>query len=300
MADSVPATISRMNEGMTTGTTDPVDLTIPARDGCGLSASIFGGARPSSRVVIINNATAVPQRFYRHFAAELAGADYTALTYDYRGVARSGPETLRGFNAKARDWVLQDMAGVVDWVAAELKPERIFLVGHSFGGQVAGLLDNSGLIDGMVTMSAQSGHWRLQGGEQKFVVWLHTHVTLPLLSRLLGYMPMSAVGAGENLPAGAALEWARWCRHPDYLLGDDTLPLDRFRRFTAPVLAYSFGDDKWGTPRSVDAMMRAYPKMERRHVEPSDVGLGSIGHLGFFKPQSRVLWEDAIDWLDRR
>jgi len=96
MADSVPATISRMNEGMTTSTTDPVDLTIPARDGCGLSASIFGGAGPSSRVVIINNATAVPQRFYRHFAAELAGADYTALTYDYRGWGSSSPN--RGFS----------------------------------------------------------------------------------------------------------------------------------------------------------------------------------------------------------
>jgi len=284
---------------MSTKTPEIRQLTIPARDGYPIAARVFGGAHPLRRVVIINSATAVPQRFYRHFAAALAEAGYQALTYDYRGVAGSRPEKLKGFEAKARDWVFQDMAGVVDWVSTELKPERIFLVGHSFGGQVAGMLDNSASIDGMVTMSAQSGHWRLQGGEQKLFVWAHTHLTMPLLSKVLGYMPMSVVGAGEDLPAGVALEWARWCRHQDYILGDRTLPLDRFRDFTAPVLAYSFGDDKWGTPRSVAAMMRAYPNVEKRHVEPYEVGVEAIGHLGFFKPQSRVLWNDTIEWLDR-
>ena len=72
------------------------------------------------------------------------------------------------------------------------------------------------------------------------------------------------------------------------------------QRLTAPVLAYSFGDDKWGTPQSVDAMMRAYPNLERRHVEPADVGLASIGHVGYFKPASQPLWQDTIDWLDDR
>jgi len=250
-------------------------------------------------VVVINAATAVPARFYRHFAAGLAEAGYAAVTWDYRGVAASRPNGLRGFSAGARDWIFKDMAGVVDWAAAELTAERIFLVGHSLGGQVAGLLDNGSRIAGMVTMSAQSGHWRLQGSEQKLVVLIHTWVTLPLLPRLFGYMPWGLLGAGEDLPKNAALEWAAWCRHRDYILGDASLPLDRYRQFTAPVLAYSFGDDKWGTPRSVDAMMRAYPNVERRHVEPADAGLEAIGHVGYFKPRSRALWADTIEWFDR-
>jgi len=192
------------------------------------------------------------------------------------------------------------MAGVVDWVAGELEPERIFFVGHSLGGQVAGLLDNASSIDGMVTMSAQSGHWRLQGGEQKIVVLLHTWISLPLLSRLFGYMPWGFFGSGEDLPKCAALEWAGWCRNRSYILGDETLPLARYRQFTAPVLAYSFGDDKWGTAPSVDAMMQAYPRLERRHVEPADFGLDRIGHVGYFKPGSEALWRDTIAWLDER
>jgi predicted alpha/beta hydrolase len=250
--------------------------------------------------VVVNAATAVPRQFYRHIAASLAEAGYNALTWDYRGIGGSRPPSLRGFEARARDWVLLDMAGVIDWAVSELRPERLFLVGHSFGGQTAGMLDNAAAVDGMATMSAQSGYWGRQGGAQKVVVFLHAWLSLPLLPRIFGLMPMRRFGLGEDLPRGVALEWGRWCRHPDYLLGDSSLPLHRYADFTASVLAYSFGDDAWGTPASVDAMMSAYPNVERRHVEPRDAGLARIGHVGFFRPESEALWADMIGWFGAR
>ena len=275
------------------------EVSIPARDGYRLAGSLFPGDTSVHRVVVINPAIAVPGRFYRHFAAGLAEAGYAALTWDYRGIGASKTERLRGFRATARDWIFSDMAGVVDWVATEIEPERIFFVGHSLGGQVAGLLDNASSIDGMATMSAQSGHWRLQGGEQKLVALFHVYVTLPLLSRIFGYGPWSLLGAGEDLPKEAALEWAGWCRNRRYILGDETLPLERYQQFTAPVLAYSFGDDKWGRPRSVDTMMQAYPNLERRHIIPAEAGLDSLGHFGYFRPKSQPLWQETLHWLQQ-
>jgi predicted alpha/beta hydrolase len=279
------------------GDTKPRDISIPARDGFALAASLFEPAQATGQVVVINAATGVPRRFYRHYAAALARAGMLAVTYDYRGIGDSRPRSLRGFDARVDDWVFKDMAGVVDWLAGQVKPDRLFLVGHSVGGQLAGLLDNAGAIAGMVTISAQSGHWRFQGAEQKWAVWLHAHISMPVLSHLLGYMPFSWFGAGEDIPKAAALQWARWCRDRNYLLGDEDLPLDRYQRFLAPVLAYSFEDDKWGTARSVDEMMEAYPNVERRHLKAGDAGLKSIGHLGYFRPQSGPLWSEAVEWL---
>jgi predicted alpha/beta hydrolase len=274
------------------------DVSIPARDGYQLAGTLYRSDISAQRVAVINPAVAVPGRFYRHFAAGLANAGYTALIWDYRGIGASKTQRLRGFKATVRDWIFSDMAGVVDWVAHELQPERIFFVGHSLGGQVAGLLDNASAIDGMATMSAQSGYWRHQGGEQKIVALFHVYLTIPLLSRVCGYTPWSLVGAGEDLPKDAGLEWAGWCRKRQYILGDESLPLKSYQMFTSPVLAYSFGDDKWGRPRSVDAMMGAYPNLERRHVEPADFGLARIGHVGYFKPVSLPLWQDTIAWFD--
>lgn len=271
---------------------------IPSRDLLPLAATIYAKAPAPPRVVIISSATAVPQRFYRYYAHALAEAGYVAITYDYRGIGGSRPESMRGFQAKTRDWGLLDMAGVVAWVRENFEPERTFMVGHSVGGQIAGLLDNSALIDGMITLSAQSGYWRLQGGEQKLAVAFHVHVTFPLISTIFGYMPWSWFSSAEDLPKGVALEWSRWCRDPLYLLGDETLPLDRYAEFSAPVLAYSINDDKWGTQQAVDAMMSAYPNVERRHIEPAQNGLESLGHLGYFRQTARHLWADGIAWMD--
>ncbi|MEM1414462.1 MAG: alpha/beta fold hydrolase [Myxococcota bacterium] len=279
----------------TEGGVTPEEIVIPARDGYPLAASLFRPAEPTGRVVVVSSATAVRRRFYRRFACALAEAGYATLTYDYRGIGDSAPPSLRGFDARVRDWVEKDMSAVVDHARDALRPDKLFLVGHSVGGQLAGLLESTEDLDGMITLSSQSGHWRMQGGEQKAMVFLHTHLTLPLLTRLYGYMPWSSWASGEDLPKGAALEWARWCRMRNYLLDDATLPLERYALFRAPVLAYSIGDDKWGTPRSVDAMMGAYPVLERRHVEPEGKPLG---HFGWFRDER--LWGDAIAWLDAR
>lgn len=275
-------------------------LRISARDDYALAATLCRPDRGFRGAVIVSSATAVPRRFYRHFAAELAAAGYAVVTYDYRGIGESAPASLKGFDARTRDWGLLDMAGVIDWAYDELGAAKLFLVGHSVGGQVAGLLDNADKIDGMVTVSAQSGYWAIQGGEQKWLAGFHMHVTFPVLTRLVGYMPWSWLGNALDLPKGPALEWSRWCRDPNYLLGDESLPLERFAMFEAPVLAYSIGDDKWGTQLAVNAMMSAYPNVERRHIEPADHGMASIGHFGYFRPASRPLWGDAIDWLNAR
>ena len=121
---------------------------------------------------------------------------------------------------------------------------------------------------------------------------------IPVLVRIFGYFPWSRFAAGEDLPGGIALEWARWCRNRDYLLGDPTLPLERYDRFDAPVLAYSIDDDDWGTPRGVDDMMRAYARVTRRHLVPADYGLEKLGHMGFFRQGSEAIWDEVVEWLD--
>ena len=278
-------------------TIDATDTVIPARDGFELAGTVYRGGAQTRHVVVINSATAVPRKFYRHFAAALAHAGFDVVTYDYRGTGDSRPGSLKGFEATVSDWGLLDMAGVVDRARGELGAEKLLMIGHSVGGQVTGLLDNSSAIDGMLTVSAQSGYWRLQGAEQKWFAGFNVSITLPLLVKLFGYMPWSWIGSAEDLPAGVALQWSNWCRNPEYLLGDDSLPLERFATFNAPVLAYSIDDDKWGTRRAVDAMMSAYPNVERRTIDPARYGIRTLGHFGYFRPVARDTWPEGIEWL---
>ncbi|MBX2796039.1 MAG: alpha/beta fold hydrolase [Myxococcales bacterium] len=273
------------------------DIRVPATDGFSLAATRYDPAMASGRTVVMSSGAAIPRGFYRRFSTALASAGYRVITYDYRGIGDSRPRSLVGFDASMRDWGLRDMQGVVDFVRAEWPDDRLLLVGHSAGGQLAGLLERPQDPAGMVTFCSQSGYWGLQGGSQKAVVAALAYLGGPLLTRVMGYFPWKQLG-GEDLPAGVGQEWMRWCRDPQYLLGDASLPLERYRTFTTPVLAYSFDDDSWGTERSVDTMMAAYPQVERRHVRPSDAGMRRIGHTGAFREGADSLWTDVIHWLD--
>lgn len=277
-------------------TSQAADRRIDAQ-GHALAASVFE-APGSDTVVLVNAATGVPRQFYKYFAAYFRDNGWTTVTYDYRGIGESAPPSLRGFTVRMRDWALIDIPEVIDWVSSEFRPQRLFAVGHSFGGQGIGLIERPQRITAMVGVSAQSGYWGVQGGVEKYRARFAVTVLIPVLTRLFGYFPWSRFAAGEDLPAGVALEWARWCRDRNYLLGDETLPLGRYDAFAAPILAYSIEDDDWGTAPAVDDMMRAYRDVTRRHLVPADYGLDKIGHMGFFRSGSEAIWDEVIAWLE--
>ena len=275
------------------------EIEIPTEDGTRLGATAFA-VDGSDTALIVLGATAVPAAFYERFARHVQQRGWSALTFDFRGVGRSRPERLRGYPATMSDWALIDLPAAIEAAHRRWQPRRLVALGHSFGGQVVGMLADPSRIDAMVTVSSQSGYWGLQGGSERWRTRVLVHTLLPGLPRLLGYFPWSKIARGEDLPGGVARQWAGWCRSPGYLLDDDSLPLERYEGFSAPILAYSVDDDDWGTARSVDAMMSAYSDVERQHLVPRDEGVPAIGHMGFFRERCQPLWERSLDWLDAK
>lgn len=274
-------------------------LEIPGCDGYPLAATVVAPGAGTSDWVIVGPAIGVAARFYAPFAAALARCGIAAVTFDYRGIGASRPARLRGFDASMGDWAALDMAGVTTWVHHSHQPRRLFLVGHSLGGILAGLMDCSGLVDAMITVASENVYWRYRSGLTRL-----NRLGLVLLNRpvtaVCGYAPWSRVSSAEDLPAAVARQMSAWIRSPGGILDDPTLPTERYATFGAPVLAYSIDDDPEGTRRSVDLMMSAYPNVERRHIHPADAGLDHLGHFGYFRPSARPLWTQAVTWLDEQ
>jgi predicted alpha/beta hydrolase len=270
---------------------------MPARDGYPLGATLYGPAA-ASRAVLVMPATGVPQEYYAKFAQYLAARGMRVLTFDYRGIGKSLEGHVRDVPARMRDWALLDGAAALDLLSE--KHGRIFLVGHSFGGQAFGLLPGAERVAGGFMVGSQSGYWRNWPALGRAWMWPTTHIALPLVSRLRGYFPSSRLGFGEDLPRNVAIEWARWCRNPTYLVGDLGVEKD-YARFAAPLRAYAISDDAFAPARAVQALLDLYPasRSEMREVRPRDVGARSIGHFGFFRDRFRdTLWREAADWLE--
>jgi predicted alpha/beta hydrolase len=277
------------------------ELTLNARDGYALAATLFDPVSPNGRAVFVCAAAGVPRGYYARYAAYLAERGFAALTFDYRGIGGSSPPRLRGFRAQMRDWVHLDIGGVLDFFSARFAQHRLSAIGQSFGGQALGAVEGNERIASALLIASQSGYWRNWHGVGRAAMFFVTHVLLPLGSRVLGYFPASAFGMGEDLPAGVAIEWARWCRTPDYLVGDlgDEVR-QRYRRYSGQILAYNFSDDRYAPLPALQALMALYAGAEReiRRIAPADIAASRIGHFGFFREQFREpLWRPSVDWL---
>jgi predicted alpha/beta hydrolase len=175
-------------------------------------------------------------------------------------------------------------------------------VGHSAGGQLFGL-HTGPEVAGALLVGAQSGHWRHWSGLARLGMAALWHVGLPALVPLVGYLPMRAFRQGEDVPAGVALEWARWGRHREYILAHRPPAGAAFSAHRGPVRLYAVLDDAYAPPRSVEALARMFrgTAAEVRRLAPADAGVARLGHFAFFRPRfEATLWAEALAWLRER
>jgi predicted alpha/beta hydrolase len=248
-------------------------------------------------VVLVSPATGARQRYYSRFAAFLAARGLPTVTYDYRGIGGSRPESLVGFEARLQDWGTLDLSGAIATVRERFPGRRVLLVGHSMGGQLLGLADNARDVAALLTVGSGSGYYRLF--PQRLRMALTWGVLAPLLVRTFGMLPGWA-GTSEDLPAGVASQWARWCLSPDYLMSEGGEARRKaYASLDLPLRAYSFTDDPIASPGAVRHLLSFFAgaQVEHRLLSPRQVGR-PIGHFGFFREPFRdSLWKDAADWL---
>lgn len=267
-------------------------------DGFLLGARLFTPAGEARGTIVIHGATAVPQTYYAPFAAYLAGRGLRVLTYDYRGIGASRPSSLRGLSATMTDWARHDARAALGH--AHGWDEPVAVVGHSFGGQIIGLIDELRDVAAAVLVGAQLGwygHW--PGALDRARLSLMWHGLVPALTGLFGYLP-GAAGLGTDLPAGVAREWARWCSDTDYLMSFHPDARERFARFDRPTAVYSFTDDDFAPEPAVEQLLAHMPRENVTHLRlsPRDLELGPIGHFGWFRRRFRdALWGGAAEFL---
>ncbi len=291
---------------------EPPAQPLAAADGRLLAARWFEPPQqPARAVAVVNAATGVPQRFYRHFAAWLAQRGYAVLTYDYRGIGESRQGPLRAEPARMRDWALLDMPAALAEAARRREGREgrdgrslpLLLVGHSFGGNAIGLADGFEEADALLGVAAQSGDWRNWPVRHRWVTHAFFHALLPAAAHLLGKAPGWVLGgSGAGLPKGVALDWARWGRRRGYLFTDPALAahVSRYRQFRGPAHLWHISDDRtYGPAAAVDALAAQFSaaRVERPALDAAALRSGPVGHFGAFRAEpGRRIWPQ---WLDR-
>ncbi|WP_454852474.1 alpha/beta hydrolase family protein [Promicromonospora soli] len=280
-----------------------VDVQIPVAEGQQVTGGLWLPEGEVRGAVVVHSATATPQRFYRSFAAFLAGNGFATLTYDYRGLGRSGdPREHRSL--RMRDWMAQDVPAVAAWARARLSEMPHFAVGHSVGGHALALGYGTDGLSGFAMVSSHAGVTAaIDDRSERFRVGMFFALA-PTLSKVLGYAPSRLAGFGEDIPAGVVQDWAPWTRRTDYFFEDPTMQAaERMRRVRIPVLAIGAADDPWATPAQIDAITGRLVSapLERRTYSPDGIGADRVGHHGLLRRGvGEPVWTEIVEWFRTR
>jgi len=273
------------------------DLEIAAVDGVPLRATLFEPMQPRA-AVIVSGATAVPRGYYAAFASYLAGCGAAALTYDYRGSGES-PQQLRRSRARMRDWGERDAPGAIGWMRARYPQLPLYFVGHSYGGHALLLAPNNHAISRAVTVASFLGYYGNCAWPDNLRIYLLMKFIVPAVTALLGYLPGSRIGFGEDLASGIAREWRTWVLQPRYFLDDASLTsLRNGAGYRGELVMLELTDDRWATRRAIEGLASAFtataPHIQT--VDPRDYGLDIVGHMGFFRSASGpAMWPIVRD-----
>ena len=277
-------------------TQDATSVQLRSENGVQLGASWTRGR--GAGWVVIAGATAVPHRFYEPLASWLAehcGVD--VLRFDYRGIAASREGSLRGDASDLRGWA-QDLATAIEFAAAR---GPTVVVGHSVGGHTFGMTDAHRRTRGLYTFGTGAGWHGHMSRREGLRVWAMWNLLAPPLVAWKGYLPMSTIGRGEDLPLGVYRDWRRWCRSPNYFFGDPTAEFTgHFAEVEVPVVGVNSCDDPWAPPRRAPACVSHYPSVDYVTVDPRELGVASIGHFAYVRPACRALWPALGRWVDAR
>ena len=143
--------------------------TLQVNGAVSLALRVYEPAGAARASVVIGGAMGVRQSFYEAFARWMAQQGFRVTTFDYRGHGDSLHGAMRDVKADLFDWA-QDYEAVISAAKAALPMQPLYLLGHSLGAQLPGLLRKPGQVDGLLSVAAGSGYWRDNAPKRRRVV----------------------------------------------------------------------------------------------------------------------------------
>lgn len=271
-------------------------LSITCKDGYTLAARFYTADQNTrhSIPVLICPATGITKQFYHSFASWLSKQGFNVLVFDFRGIGESLHGALKKSRASIVQWGQLDIPAAVDTLLQKTHAEQIYLLGHSAGGQLLGIMPNHAKIAKTIAVSGSTGHVKHLSGRTKILAPLMFKGIFPIARYTLGYGPTNAIGMGENLPKDVAREWAQFCSKPGYVINaiGKTVKEDFHAAVQSPITVLWSSDDEIATEANVKDLLRLYPnaKTEMIELKPAQYGHKGIGHMLMFKTSHQNLW----------
>jgi predicted alpha/beta hydrolase len=254
---------------------------------------------PDAPVVVLWPAMGVPARYYRPFARQLTDRGLSVVVVDLRGTGSSQPAPSRR-SAYGYAELTSDVAAVLAALKPRTDGRRVFLLGHSLGGQICTLhlaLTGDQSVDGLILVAVGLPWYRLYPGRRRWGVLGFTQ-TIAGLSAVLRVWPGWRFGGRQS--RGVMRDWGYTARHGRFPRLDGTDVEAALGQVRTPVLAVSVADDQFTPASLLDHLCtRLGGPVQRVHITAADAG-AAIDHFSWVRANVPVVARVCAFVSDRR
>ncbi len=257
-------------------------------------------------VVQFNGGTATKKEFYLSFLHFLAEHGYLCCLWDYRGNGESRPQSLKNCEYLFQEYGTKDMPAIKAYLTTRFPDMPFLFFGHSTGGQQIGFMNNLDHVHGMVNVAVSTGYLPHMPLGYKILSYYFFYVFTPISIWLTGYLSAKKFGYMEDLPRNVVNEWKVWCSKRNYFFDESlfgkTVPTGNFHQLNFPIHTFWTVDDTISNERNTNDFwkhIQSSKPISFTKLVPSDLGVKSIGHFGFFKKSMKTnLWNQALEKLN--
>ena len=276
-------------------------ISVSCDDDTLLAATLYTPKEPLKGAVMIAPATGIKRQFYHAFANFLSEQGFGVICYDNRGIGDSAHGKLKYDKASLVAWGKQDMPAVLATLKKHFPHQPYFLVGHSAGGQLLGLMHNVGDLTAFCNFGSSSGSLRNMRKSYLLKAHFFMNLYIPFSNLLFGHTKSQWVGMGEPLPREVAKQWQQWCNGTGYVQTAFGNEVDEhfYNEITIPSKWLLATDDDIANILNVHDMISVFPKMkaEIEELNPDTYQVDEIGHMKFFSRKCSHLWTKVSEYL---
>src|SRR5262245_6013813 len=195
------------------------ELRIASLDGVHHTASLcLADPSPTAPLVVCLPAMGLEAEYYRPLGERLAsGGVANAALLDLRGQGRSTVRAAEGADFGYREILEYDLPVAVAALRGAFPGRRVFLAGHSLGGQL-GLLfaaRRPEQVDGLMLLAAGTAHYRDWPRSKRASAYAIT-AAVRLAAAAFPWYPGRMLGFGGDQPRRLMRDWGRVAKRGEY------------------------------------------------------------------------------------
>jgi predicted alpha/beta hydrolase len=277
---------------MSTPASTPVETVVRVlgRDGATADLHLVRPAGATRDVLLWLPALGVAARNYLPLAQALAGHDITVALHEWRGIGSSDRRAARHVDWAYRELLGNDIPASLAAVRKALPQARLWLGGHSLGGQLATLFAalHPDEAAGLLLVASGSPYWRTFHWPWAIAAFA---AAAPWLASVVGHFPGRRLAFGGNEARGVIADWSRSGLRGRYAaagMHEDFEAL--LARLRLPIRALRLCDDWLGPKASVDWLLGKMPQAPREVMAISAVDQGGVpaDHFAWMKAPRTV------------